>query len=92
MTFRKHLLVIIASLTLSAGASARTWMTVTGQHFEPEFVRVEGANGIFIVKGKDYLFVECSPPIESTLQPSPRQETRPTSLRQIFGRLSQTAD
>jgi hypothetical protein len=54
MTFRKTLLVIMACPTLSTGASARTWTTVTGQHFEAEFVRVEGANGIFSVKGKDY--------------------------------------
>jgi hypothetical protein len=25
-----------------------------GEHFEAEFVRVEGANGIFIVKEKEY--------------------------------------
>jgi hypothetical protein len=54
MTFRKSVLVIIAWLTLLRGVSARTWTTVTGQHFEAEFVRVEGANGIFSVKGKDY--------------------------------------
>jgi hypothetical protein len=54
ITFRKSLLVIIAWLTLWVGASARTWTTVTGQHFEAEFVRVEGANGIFSAKGKDY--------------------------------------
>lgn len=35
-------------------ARARNWTTVTGEHFEAEFVRVEGPNAIFNVKEKDY--------------------------------------
>jgi hypothetical protein len=54
MIFPKSLLVVIACLTLGGVAFARTWTTVTGQHFDAEFVRQEGANGIFNVKGKDY--------------------------------------
>ena len=33
---------------------ARLWTTVTGQTFEAEFMRVEGANGIFQVREKEY--------------------------------------
>jgi len=54
MIFRKSLLVAIACLTLGGVASARTWTTPTGQHFDVEFVRQEGTDGIFNVKGKDY--------------------------------------
>ena len=39
---------------LAPAAPARTWTTITGEHFEAEFVRVEGPNGIFKVKEKDY--------------------------------------
>jgi hypothetical protein len=39
---------------LASSASARPWTTVTGEHFEADFVRVEGSNGIFHVKEKDY--------------------------------------
>jgi hypothetical protein len=46
---------LISLLAASATvAQARTWQTVTGQSFEAEFVRVDGANGIFRVKAKDY--------------------------------------
>ena len=37
-----------------AEAPARLWKTVTDQSFEAEFVRVEGANGIFLVREKEY--------------------------------------
>ena len=50
---RATALVLILHLTGGA-ASARTWTTVTGENFEAEFVRAEGANGIFKVKEKDY--------------------------------------
>ena len=33
---------------------ARLWRTTTGQSFEAEFIRVEGAKGIFLVKEKEY--------------------------------------
>jgi hypothetical protein len=39
---------------VGAAASARLWTTVTGEHFETEFIRVEGANGIFLVKATEY--------------------------------------
>ncbi|MEO6970789.1 MAG: hypothetical protein ABI217_07830, partial [Chthoniobacterales bacterium] len=50
-TFPAFLLLLSA---LAPAALARTWTTVTGEHFEAEFVRVEGTNGIFNVKEKDY--------------------------------------
>ena len=50
---RATALVLILHLT-GGTASARTWTTVTGENFEAEFVRAEGANGIFKVKEKDY--------------------------------------
>ena len=54
MNFRLTLLVLFSSLTLGAGAFGRLWTTVTGEHFEAEFIRVEGANGVFLVKAKEY--------------------------------------
>ncbi len=54
MTQRITLLVLITSLALGAPAFARLWTTVTGEHFEAEFVRLEGANGIFLAKEKEY--------------------------------------
>lgn len=51
LIFPTFVLILCA---LGPEAWARTWTTVTGQHFAAEFVRVEGANGIFSVKGKDY--------------------------------------
>ncbi len=50
----KNLLLLCASLVLTATAAARTWDTITNEHFEAEFVRVDGANGVFQVKGKEY--------------------------------------
>jgi hypothetical protein len=52
--FRIAPLVALLLGALVSSASARTWTTVTGEHFEAEFVRVEGNNGIFHVKEKDY--------------------------------------
>lgn len=54
MILRKAIAMTALLLTLPNELSARVWTTVTGQTFEAEFVRVEGANGIFIVKEKEY--------------------------------------
>ncbi len=54
MILRKAIAMMALLLALPNELSARVWTTVTGQSFEAEFVRVEGANGIFIVKGKEY--------------------------------------
>src|SRR5689334_14417265 len=51
---RTFAILVLVLCALVPAVWARTWTTVTGQHFEAEFVRVEGANGIFSVKGKDY--------------------------------------
>ncbi len=51
---RLALAVALVLGALAPSAPARTWTTVTGEHFEAEFVRVEGTNGIFHVKEKDY--------------------------------------
>ncbi len=45
--------VALACLFVIATADARQWMTITGQTFEAEFVRVEGENGIFRVKDRE---------------------------------------
>lgn len=49
-------LIFLLAALLTTKAQARNWQTVTGQSFEADFVRVEGANGIFRVKGKDYAY------------------------------------
>lgn len=54
MHLRIILLLLLALLSLGQPAMARTWTTVTGEHFEAEFVRVEGSNGIFLAKEKEY--------------------------------------
>ena len=54
MKFRQRLLLISLCLTICPAAFGRVWDTVTGQHFEAEFVRVEGGNGIFLVREKEY--------------------------------------
>jgi len=46
--------LVLVLCALAAAARARTWTTITGEHFEAEFMRVEGPNGIFNVKEKDY--------------------------------------
>jgi len=43
----------LAWLCAIASAEARQWVTITGQTFEAEFVRVEGQNGIFRVKDRE---------------------------------------
>ena len=45
--------VALACLFVIATADARQWMTITGQTFEAEFVRVEGENGLFRVKDRE---------------------------------------
>ncbi len=47
------LIVLLASVAITP-SSARLWTTITGQTFEAEFVRVEGGNGIFLVRAKEY--------------------------------------
>ena len=54
LLFRGLALVFLLFFFTCAEARARLWQTTTNQSFEAEFVRVEGANGIFIVKGKEY--------------------------------------
>jgi hypothetical protein len=51
-----RLAAIVFALLLLAGGNvwARRWTTVTDEKFEADFVRVEGPNGIFEVKGKEY--------------------------------------
>ncbi|HEX3817339.1 MAG TPA: hypothetical protein VHW03_03520 [Chthoniobacterales bacterium] len=51
--FSSALIFLLAALA-TPEVRARNWQTVTGQSFDAEFVRVEGTNGIFRVKGKDY--------------------------------------
>jgi len=46
--------LVLVFCILAATAKARTWTTITGEHFEAEFVRVEGTNGIFNAKEKEY--------------------------------------
>ncbi len=43
----------LAWLCACAPAEARQWVTITGQTFEAEFVRVEGENGISRVKDRE---------------------------------------
>ncbi len=45
--------VALAWLYAVAAMDARQWVTITGQTFEAEFVRVEGENGIFRVKDRE---------------------------------------
>ena len=47
-------LIFLLAVLATTEVRARSWQTVTGQSFDAEFVRVEGTNGIFRVKGKDY--------------------------------------
>ena len=47
-------IVLLLLLLTRVELPARPWTTVTGQTFEAEFIRVEGANGIFQVKEKEY--------------------------------------
>ncbi len=51
---RSGALIFLLAVLATTEVRARTWQTVTGQSFNAEFVRVEGTNGIFRVKGKDY--------------------------------------
>ncbi len=78
MNFRKIFPVIsLVLLALAATAPARSWTTITGEHFEAEFVRVEGANGIFTVKEKDYPYPlnRLSAPDRLLIGRSVRQQT-----------------
>ncbi|MEO8043498.1 MAG: hypothetical protein ABI674_01215 [Spartobacteria bacterium] len=52
--FRLAPVVVLLLCAIAPSALARSWTTVSGEHFEAEFVRVEGQNGIFHVKEKDY--------------------------------------
>jgi len=55
MHFRARATIVLLLLLLTrVELPARPWTTVTGQTFEAEFIRVEGANGIFQVKEKEY--------------------------------------
>lgn len=47
-------LVFLLLMVTRVELPARLWTTVTGQTFEAEFIRVEGTNGIFQVKEKEY--------------------------------------
>src|SRR5438874_11439670 len=54
--FRFCALAVFAWACANRELQARVWITVSGQTFEGDFVRQEGDNGIFKVKGQEYLF------------------------------------
>ena len=49
----RRALLALAWLCAIASAEARQWVTINGQTFEAEFVRVEGQNGIFRVEDRE---------------------------------------
>ncbi len=72
-----------AGLAFASQGYARTWTTISHEHFEADFVRVEGASGIFWVRKK-----ECPYPLNRLSAPDRlfmnRAASRAKGLRQTF--------
>jgi hypothetical protein len=52
--FRAIMAGLLVLVSAVSSAYARRWTTTTGQTFEADFVRIEGANAVLTVNGKEY--------------------------------------